>query len=206
HFRKEIAADDVIAARMIAAPLTLPMCAPVSDGAAACLLASRSFATRIGAIGRAVRVDACVLRTGAARDPDDWDRHIGRQTALAAYERAGVGPGDVGVAEVHDAAAIAEIIQIENLGISPRGEGGPRTRRGETVLGGRCPVNPSGGLVAKGHPIAATGLAQVFELALQLRGEAGDRQVHGAKVGAAENGGGFYGVEEAVCAVSVLSK
>jgi len=108
------------------------------------------------------------------------------------------------VAEVHDATAMGEIMQIENLGFCPFGEGGPTSARGETRLGGRIPVNPSGGLESKGHPIGATGLGQLFELTLQLRGEAGARQVAGARFAIAENGGGVYGIEEAACCVTIL--
>ena len=106
---------------------------------------------------------------------------------------------------MHDATSFAEILQIENLGFCAQGEGGPFSESGATSLGGQVPVNPSGGLVSKGHPVAATGIAQVFELVTQLRGEAGERQVTDARVAVAENGGGFYGVEEAATAVTVLT-
>ena len=119
--------------------------------------------------------------------------------------RAGVSPRDISLAEVHDATAMGEIMQIENLGFCAFGEGGPTSARGETRLGGRVPVNPSGGLESKGHPIGATGLGQIFELASQLRGEAGKRQVIGARVAVAENGGGLIGIEEAVASVVILS-
>lgn len=206
HFRRAFSIDEVLAARLVAPPLTLPMCSPVSDGAAAIVVCSEAGARRMGALARAVRLDACVLRSGVTRDPDDFDRHIGRLTALDAYERAGIAPADVDVAEVHDAAAIAEIIQVENLGLARRGEGGRLALSGATSLGGRTPVNPSGGLESKGHPLGATGLAQVFEIVAQLRGEALARQAPEARVGVAENGGGFWGVEEAVCVVSVMTR
>jgi acetyl-CoA acetyltransferase len=146
-----------------------------------------------------------VLKSGNGwqRAADDLDGHVGRLAALAAYDAAGTEPADIDVAEVHDATAIAEIVQCENLALVPRGGGGFAAQNGETAHGGRVPVNVSGGLVAKGHPIGATGLAQVFELVRQLRGEA-DLQVENARVAVAENGGGFRGVEEAVCAVTVL--
>lgn len=205
HFRRMFSVEEVLAGRLVADPLTLPMCSPVSDGAAATLLCSEAMLRKLDCRKRAVRLDACVVRTGVTRHADDLDKQIGRLTSLAAYERAGLSPEDVDVAEVHDAAAIAEIIQIENLGFAERGQGGLVTRSGATSLGGRIPVNPSGGLQSKGHPIGATGIGQIFELVSQLRGEAGERQVKGAKVAVAENGGGFWGVEEAVCAVSVLT-
>ena len=132
--------------------------------------------------------------------------NCGRVAALQAYEAAAVSPNDIDVAEVHDARAFAEIVQIENLGFCRRGHGGEVSERGGTRLGGRIPVNPSGGLVSKGHPVGATGLIQLHELVTQLRGEAGPRQVPGARLGIAENGGGFWGVEEAVTTVSILER
>lgn len=206
QYRRAYSVEEVMADRSIVWPLTLPMCAPVSDGAAAAVLCTEAGLRRLGATARAVELRACVLGTSVARAPDDLDRHIGRITALKAFEAAALGSEDVNLAEVHDATAVGEIIQIENLGIAPRGEGGLAALRGETALGGRTPVNPSGGLESKGHPIGATGLAQIFELVTQLRGEAGHRQVSGPKVAVAENGGGLWGVEEAVCVVSILSR
>lgn len=110
------------------------------------------------------------------------------------------------MAEVHDATAIGEIVQTEMLGLVPAGDGGPAAERGDTSIGGRIPVNPSGGLESKGHPIGATGLGQVFELVTQLRGEAGARQVAGARIALAENGGGQIGVEEAVACLTLLGR
>ena len=110
------------------------------------------------------------------------------------------------VAEVHDASAIAEIMQSENLGFCEIGEGGSLAESGATSLGGRIPINPSGGLESKGHPIGATGLGQIYELATQLRGEAGSRQVEGARFAIAENGGGMHGIEEAVACVTILQR
>ena len=120
--------------------------------------------------------------------------------------QAGIGPSEVSVAEVHDATAFGEILQTENLGFCEPGQGGWIAERGETRLGGRLPVNPSGGLESTGHPIGATGLGQIHELVLQLRGEAGARQVAGARIGLAENGGGFHGSEEAAACITVLSR
>ena len=139
---------------------------------------------RLGVGARAVELRACVLGTSVDRAPDDLGRHIGRVTACKAYEAAGLGPESIDVAEVHDATAVGEVIQVENLGLAPSGEGGLAALRGHTALGGRTPVNPSGGLESKGHPIGATGLAQIFELVTQLRGEAGKRQVECARVAA----------------------
>ena len=179
------------------------MCAPISDGAAAAILVRESALKRFDR-RRAVKVRASVLLTGTDRRPEEVDKHIGRRAALKAYAEAGVGPDGMSVAEVHDATAMGEIMQIENLGFCPFGDGGPTSARGETRLGGRIPVNPSGGLESKGHPIGATGLGQLFELTLQLRGEAGARQVAGARLAIAENGGGVYGIEEAACCVTIL--
>ncbi|MXY33143.1 MAG: thiolase family protein [Boseongicola sp. SB0664_bin_43] len=204
QYTHAMSVDDVLADKAIAFPLTRSMCAPVSDGAAAAVVVSDDWLNR-NARPNAVAVRACILRAGLPnRDPEDYDAHVGARTAVAAYEAAGLGPQDIDVAEVHDATAFGEILQIENLGIAARGDGGLATERGDTTLGGRCPVNPSGGLVSKGHPIAATGMIQLHELVTQLRGEAGPRQVPGARIGIAENGGGLVGVEDAACVVTIL--
>jgi acetyl-CoA acetyltransferase len=205
QYRKTMSVEEVLAARTISWPLTLPMCSPISDGAAAALLVSESALKRFDR-KRAIEVRASVVRSGMARKPEEYDKHICRQAALAAYEAAGVGPKDISVAEVHDASAFAELLQTELLGFCAFGEGGRLAESGATSIGGRVPVNPSGGLESKGHPIGATGLGQVFELATQLRGEAGKRQVNGARLALAENGGGFYGYEEAVACVTILGK
>lgn len=208
QYQREFSVEEVLAGRPLTYPLTVPMCSPYSDGAAAALVCTEAGLRRLGArSARAVRLDACVLRSGVDRGLDQfWDQHITKLTADAAYAAAGICPQDVDVAEVHDATAFGELLNTENLGLVPRGEGGPAAERGETRLGGRIPVNPSGGLECRGHPLGATGLAQIFELVTQLRGEAGFRQVSGARVAAAENGGGFYGVEEASAVVTLLSR
>jgi len=205
QYRNPYTIEEVLAAPPITFPLTLPMCAPISDGAAAAILCTENALARFGS-ARAIEIRAAILRSGTDRDAKDLEHHIARRTARAAYELAGVGPKDVSVAEVHDATAMGEIIEIEMLGLAPIGEGGPTSLRGETKIGGRIPVNPSGGLESKGHPIGATGLGQIHELVTQLRGEAGRRQVQGAKVAIAENGGGVHGIEEAACCVSVLTR
>ncbi len=174
QFRKRLSPEEILAARNIAGPLTVPMCAPIGDGAAAAVL---SGAARVSALPRSVQLLSSVV--GAGRRGRD-DQLVG-DTARRAFERAGVAPKDVDVLEVHDAAAPAEMIVLEELGIVGPGEAVGLIRAGETAIGGRVPTNPSGGLVSKGHPLGATGLAQIFELVEQLRGEAGDRQVEGAK-------------------------
>jgi acetyl-CoA acetyltransferase len=205
QYREPMTLDEVLTARKISWPLTLPMCSPISDGAAAAVLCRQDELYRFDR-GRAVKVEATVLRSGSERKPEEVDKHITHLAANLAYEEAGLGPGDMDVAEVHDATAFAEIQQIENLGFCGFGEGGPMTLAGDTRLGGRIPVNPSGGLESKGHPVGATGLAQVYELVAQLRGEAGGRQVEGARYGIAENGGGFHGIEEAAACLTILGR
>ena len=206
QYRRPYTVDEVLAARSIIWPLTLPMCSPISDGAAAAVLCTARGLRKLGATRRAIRLRACVAGTSVNRHPDDLSRHLSRLTAAKAYEAAGVGPADIQVAEVHDATAVGEVIQVECLGLCPPGEGGLVALRGETTLGGRIPVNPSGGLESKGHPIGATGLGQIFELVQQLRGEAGPRQVENARMAIGENGGGLWGVEEAACVVTLLSR
>jgi acetyl-CoA acyltransferase len=204
QYRKAFSVDQVLAARTIAWPLTLPMCSPISDGAAAALVATPAFAERLGQRARSVRIRASVLMAGDRRDPDDIENHVARKASRRAYEVAGVGPQDIDVVECHDATAFGEILQSELLGFFPFGEGGPAAARGDTALGGRIPFNPSGGLESKGHPIGATGLGQVFEIVTQLRGQAGARQAPGARLGLVENGGGLRGIEEAAVAITIL--
>ncbi len=116
---------------------------------------------------------------------------------------SGLKPSDIDVAEVHDATSFCEIYQVEMMGFCERGEGGQFVESGATTLGGRIPVNTSGGLVSKGHPVGATGLSMTNELIVQLRGEAGERQVEGARIALAENGGGVIGFDEAACSVLI---
>ncbi len=207
QFREAFSVAQVLAAPPISYPLTLPMCSPVSDGAAAAIVCNAAGLARLqGRAARAVRVLGCVLQTGSDREATDLDNHLVKKAAARLYEQAGVAPQDVSVAEVHDATAIGEILQSELLGLVPPGEGGPAAERGDTAIGGRIPINPSGGLESKGHPIGATGLGQVFELVTQLRGEAGARQVADARIALAENGGGLVGVEEAVACLTLLGR
>ena len=207
QFRKPYTTEEILAAPPITYPLTLPMCAPLSDGAAATVLCTEEGLARIGADRRrCIKVAASVIRSFTHRRLDQPELNIGRLAANQAYEQAGLGPGDMDVAEVHDASAMGEIIQAENLGFVPLGAGGPAAERGEFSLGGRIPINTSGGLESKGHPLGATGIGQLFELVTQLRGEAGARQVQGAHHAIQENGGGMQGVEEATVVVHILSK
>jgi acetyl-CoA acetyltransferase len=207
QFRKPFSVDEILAAPPITFPLTLPMCAPLSDGAAAAILCTDEGLQRIGADrSRCVRILASVVRSFSSRRADQPELHVGRRAANQAYDMAGLGPRDMHVAEVHDATAMGEIIQAENLGFVPLGEGGAAAERGEFSLGGRIPINTSGGLESKGHPLGATGIGQLYELVTQLRGEAGARQVQGAHHAIQENGGGMQGVEEATVVVHILSK
>ncbi len=207
QFRKPFTVDEILAAPPITYPLTLPMCAPLSDGSAAAILCTEEGLERIGADRRrCIKVAASVMRSFSNRRADQFELNVGRLAANQAYEQAGLGPGDMDVAEVHDATAMGEIIQAENLGFVPLGQGGPAAERGEFTLGGRTPINPSGGLESKGHPLGATGIGQLCELVAQLRGEAGARQVRGARHAIQENGGSMQGVEEAAVAIHILSK
>lgn len=207
QYRDAYSIEQILAAPPITYPLTLPMCSPVSDGAAAALVCNEAGLKALqGLRSRAMRVLGCALQTGSDRDAADLEHHLVRVAARNLYAQAGISPQDVSVAEVHDATAIGEILQSELLGLVPMGQGGPAAERGETTIGGRIPINPSGGLESKGHPIGATGLGQIFELVTQLRAEAGLRQVQGARIALAENGGGLAGVEEAVACLTLLGR
>lgn len=205
QFQKAIPLEKILGGRVVAWPLTVPMCAPVSDGSAAAVLCSREGLARLSRGAGAVRVLAAQVVGGGRRAPQDSTSAALYKAARRAYAQAGIEPARVQVAEVHDASAYAEINQIELIGLCGFGEGGPLTESGATTLGGRVPVNPSGGLQSKGHPIAATGIGQIHEVVTQLRGAAGPRQVAGAGIGVAACGGGFIGVEEAIAAVTVLA-
>lgn len=205
QFQYPLTIDEVLAARPVSWPLTLPMCAPISDGAAAAIICNEAGLKKLQN-NRAVSLCASVLRSATDRKADQYDQHLCHLAALQAYEIAGVGPADMSLAEVHDATAFAEIQQTEALGFCAFGEGGPMAESGATTLGGKIPINVSGGLLSRGHPIGATGLAQVFEMVTQLRGEAGSRQVDHARFAIAENGGGFRGVEEASTSIIILGK
>lgn len=201
QFQRRRTLEEVLAAPMIAAPLTRLMCSPIGDGAAVAILCSTEFARRY-ADRKPVTVVASVLASGAP--PAGRQGGIVERAVRRAYEMAGVGPEDIDVAEVHDASASAEIFLYEELGFCKLGEGGRLIADGVTRLEGRLPVNTSGGLLAKGHPVGATGIAQVVEVVEQLRGRAGTRQVRGAKVGLTENAGGLIDDEAAACAIHIF--
>lgn len=200
QYQKEVSLEEVLGARMIAYPNTLYMCCPTGDGAAAAVLASAERARRLG--GKPVKVLASVLTS------DPWSERdlalpdvntLTRNAAREAYEKAGVGPEDLDLVELHDCFATAELLHYENLGLCAEGEGGRMIDEGRTALGGSIPVNVSGGLLSKGHPLGATGIANIHEVVTQLRGQAGARQVAGAKVGLAH----VIGLGSA-CTINVL--
>lgn len=203
QFRDELTVDDVLADRLIVDPLTRSMCSPIGDGAAAAVVMSPKRARELG-VSAPVAVRTMVMHSGWNHTPDEPDTV--RLCAADAYEEAGLGPGDLDVVELHDASAPAEIIGYEQLGLCADGGGGALVESGDTRLGGRLPVNTSGGLLRKGHPVGATGLAQVFELTLQLQGRAGPRQVEGARTALAQNGGGKKGNDAAAMLVTVLQR
>jgi acetyl-CoA acetyltransferase len=206
QYRFELSPEQVLADRPVSWPLTRAMCSPIGDGAAAALLCSEKALRELPAATRerAVRVRASVLTGGKYRKLDEPG--LSRLAAQRAYAAAGLQPSDIDVAEVHDATSFCEIYQAEMLGFCEIGTGGPFVGSGATALGGRIPINTSGGLVSKGHPVGATGLSMVYELTGQLRGECGPRQVRGADIALAENGGGVIGFDEAACAVTLLQR
>lgn len=184
QYRQRVSIEEVLGSRMIADPLTLLMCCPTSSGAAAAIVASGDVAR--GRPKRPVAVIASVLRSDRPGPPDDplhMITDVNTQAAEVAYKQAGIGPDALGVVELHDCFAIAEIIHYENLGLCPRGEGGKFVEEGLSGIGGKVAVSTSGGLLAKGHPLGATGVAQVVEVVEQLRGEVGERQVPSATLG-----------------------
>jgi len=197
-----ISPEQVLADRMVTWPLTRAMCAPIGDGAASAILCDADTVKRLGLSSQAVKVRASVLGSGRERSFDDID--IGERLSKIAYEKAGLGPQDMHFAEVHDASAYGELHQAEALGFCKEGEGGIFAESGATKLGGKIPINISGGLESRGHPIGASGLAQIHELVTQLRAHAGSRQVKGAKIAIAENGGGALGQEEAAMCIHIL--
>ncbi len=203
QYQQIMTPQEVLADKMVAYPLTRAMCAPVGDGSAATIICSEKFLKKLTA-PRPVRIRASVLGTGADRDVDAPD--IGERLARQAYNTASVGPEDISLAELHDATSWGELHQTEAMGFCPLGEGGPFAESGATTVGGKKPINTSGGLECKGHPIGASGLSQIHELVMQLRGEAGKRQVAGARLGLAENGGGNIGVEEAAMGIHILER
>ncbi len=186
QYQVETSLEDVMNARVVAWPNTLYMCCPTGDGAAAAVITSMDKARQYTT--KPIKVAASVLTSDPCSERDlilpDVNT-LTRNAAKEAYEKAGLGPKDLDLIELHDCFATAELLHYENLGICGEGEAGRMVDEGETMVGGRIPVAPSGGLLSKGHPLGATGVANICEVVWHLRGEAGDRQVEGAKVGLA---------------------
>jgi acetyl-CoA acyltransferase len=205
QYRFPMSTDEVLADRPVVDPLTRAMCAPRGDGAAAVLVCSAAFLAECPAD---VRERALLVRghsIAGGRLGADWENDRAPvRAAAAAYAMAGLRPGEVDLVELHDASSFAEIHLIEDLGLCARGDGGPYTASGATGRDGEIPVNASGGLVSRGHPIGATGIVMLNELALQLRGAAGDVQVPEARTALAENGGGLLGLDSALCSITIL--
>ena len=201
QYGSDITVDDVLAGREVVWPLSVMMCSPISDGAAAVLLVSAEMSRRLER--SAVQVRGSAIASGI--DPAANDGETATSVAAAqALSMAGLEASDIDTVEVHDAAAPAELMLYEQIGLAAPGDGPKLVRDGATSLGGRQPVNTSGGLLAKGHPIGATGLAQIVEVVTQLRGEAGSRQVDGACTALTQNGGGWVGGDNAAIGVHVL--
>lgn len=205
QYQKKMSVEEILAARVVSWPLTVPMCAPVGDGSAGAVLCSADFMKKLP-YPRPVRVRASVLGSGTNRHLSEEDADIACRLSKQAYETAGVGPDDIDLAEVHDATAFGELHQTEALGFCPPGEGGPFAESGATTLGGKIPINTSGGLESRGHPIGASGLGQIHELVTQLRHEAGPRQVENCRLALAENGGGNLAYEEAAMGIHILER
>jgi acetyl-CoA acetyltransferase len=198
-----VTAEEVLGSRMISDPLTLLQCCAISDGSGACVIGGNRRSSRD------IVVNASSFGTGGLwdqRSEHTWGYGLIQQTATKAYEQAGIGVEDIDVFEMHDAFTIGEIFTTEALGMAQEGGGGELVESGRTSIGGAQPVNPSGGLLSRGHPLGATGTAQIAELVWQLRGDAGDRQVD-AKTALVETmGGGAGGVDGNACVVAILSK
>ncbi len=199
QFQQPQTIEEVLAGRVVVDPLTLPMCSPTTDGAAALVLCSEDYAQRQGQTGCEIRATRLAAGAGFGSKPV-------AVAARAAFNDAGLGPDDLDLLELHDAAAPAEILQYAEIGLCGPGEGHLLVRSGATALGGRLPVNVSGGLMSRGHPIGATGCAQLVEIYDQLTGRAGGRQVDGARVGMAVNAGGWLAGTYAAAVATILVK
>jgi acetyl-CoA acetyltransferase len=206
QYRNPITLDDVLSSKEVVSPLNLLDCCPTGDGAAAAVLVNDAGAERLG-LQPTVRVAASVLGTGYYReqDRDMTSFSLDRSTSRRAYDLAGIGPSDIDVAEVHDSFSVAEIIHYEDLGFCEPGAGGKLVENGDSALSGRIPVNTGGGLLNRGHPLGATGVAQLVELCDQLNGRAGLRQVPGARNALAHISGGFHEGDFATSGITILA-
>ncbi|MER5462098.1 lipid-transfer protein [Streptomyces sp. NPDC002668] len=193
QFREVYSVDEILAAKTIHRPLTRLQCSPTSDGSAAAVVVSERFVVQHGLHDKAVEIAAQSMTTDTGESfasgscIDVVGKPMSRAAGRQVFESSGLGIEDVDVVELHDCFSINELLTYEALGMCPDGESGKLVESGATTYGGRWVVNPSGGLISKGHPLGATGLAQVAELVRQLRGEAGPRQVDGARIGLAHN-------------------
>jgi acetyl-CoA acetyltransferase len=206
QYQNTFTIEEVLEAPEVAWPLTRPMCSPIGDGAAALVIGSEELARKCGA-KHAVEISACMLASGEDPSEDSPENTLIR-LARTAYERSGIGPEDIDVAEVHDGTAFGELYVTEDLGFCPKGEGGPWAEVGNSTLGGSLPVNVSGGLESQGHPIGATGVRQVVEIYWHLAGagQVAKRQVEGARIGLAQNSGGTVNGTDGALSVTILKK
>lgn len=207
QYKEELTVEEILGSRMICDPITLLQCCPNSDGAAAAVLCPMDRAKKY--TSKSVSVAASVLKMGdyEYRWNDLATSDLSAKCAKEAYEMAGCGPEDIDVCELHDAFTYSEIAHYEELGFCPLGEGGRLIDEGVTKIGGKVAVNPSGGLLAKGHPVSATGVAQIAEIVWHLRREAGERQQPDAKVGLAHTmGGEVANMECGACAIHILRR
>jgi acetyl-CoA acetyltransferase len=207
QYQKEFTVEEVLASRTVAEPITLLQCCPNTDGAAAVIMCTMDLARRY--TPNPIRVAGSVLLSAdySFRKKELTSFQMGRKAAGMAYEMAGIGPEDLDLVELHDAFACEEIVHCEDLGLCPPTEGVELVRSGATALGGRCPVNPSGGLLSLGHPLSASGVRVVCDVVEQLRGQAGKRQIPDAKVGLAQMLGGMVnGLEAGAVGIHILTR
>jgi acetyl-CoA acyltransferase len=205
QFQNTMTVEEILKGKPVIWPLTVPMCAPIGDGAAAAIVCSGDYLKKLNS-ARPVKILASVLGSGTNRPHNAVDLDIAVRLSRQAYNMAGVGPEDIDTAEVHDATSYGELHQTEALGFCPMGEGGPFAESGATKLGGKLPINTSGGLESRGHPVGASGLGMIHELVTQLRHEAGARQVEGCRLALGENGGGNISFEEAAMTIHILEQ
>lgn len=204
QYQKPVTLEQVLNSRPVSYPLNVLDCCPISDGCAAVVLCGADVAKRF--TGRPVRVLAAAQRSGTYKDDPDLRADTTQRAGREAYEMAGLGPEDIDLAEVHDCFTFAEIQHYEDLGFCRMGEGGRFVEEGRANIGGQVAVNPSGGLLAKGHPLGATGPGQICEIVEQLRGHCGKRQVHNARIGLTHNGGGFRHGDTGIVTCFILEK
>jgi len=206
HWQEPVSLEKVMNDRVISYPITRPMCAPVGDGAAAAILVSERHLGKLKG-PKPIKIRALAHTSGSAKRKMDEIQDVGERLAKIAYNKAGLGPEDIDIAEVHDATAFGELHQTEALGFTPEGTGGEFIESGKSALEGELPINTSGGLISRGHPVGASGIGQVYELVTQMRGAAGKRQVpKDVRIALAENGGGILTLEEASMTITILEK